>query len=59
MVLEKVTVKTESYYPESDSYHRDYRVVLEIPLPGGKAVYELPISKDVYENLNTAAGLAQ
>lgn len=37
----------------------EHYLIVEIPLPGGKAVYEYQITKDQYDNMTTAHKLAQ
>jgi len=56
--LKNVTVKTEYYYADGEN-RQSYRLVLELPLPGGRAVYELPVDKKLYDNLNLAEGLVK
>lgn len=62
MIFSDVVVKTEYKYEKEDdeNYMRSDRVeylVLEFPLPGGKAIYEIKISKEFKDNIEKAAEL--
>lgn len=60
MTIEKVKVQVKASYVYNSPRRPNapYKIVLEIPLPGGRAIYELPIEKSMYENLLKAAELA-
>ena len=63
MQIENVTLETKIKYVENDEYgSRTTPVdILEIvvPLPGGKATYEIPLEKGQKESLEFAAKLAK
>lgn len=56
-IINHVIVKVQTLI----SYDRDvdtkYRIILELPLPGGKAVYEIHTTKEIVENIEKAAKL--
>lgn len=63
--LKQVTVKAESRYErDTDESHRSVGVTnhiltLEIPLPGGKATYEFPITEGHFKSLEQASKLSE
>lgn len=56
--IDKVVVRVDDTYDYSEerSQHK-YKLQLELPLPGGKAVYELPITKEFHDNIVAASKL--
>lgn len=44
---------------EKEEYNRMYYLILSIPLPGGTARYEIPISEPQYKSLIFADKLAK
>lgn len=63
MIIKNCTVSTEYNYKQVDSEdpfiteEKKYVVRIEIPLPGGKATYELPSSLAINNNIEQAAKL--
>ncbi len=58
MTIGRVTVSTGANYL-ADVSETTYVLILELPLPGGKAIYEVPITKAFKDNLETAATLVK
>lgn len=64
MDLTNVTIKTEyKYTQDEDGYSLSTNkkveyLILEIPLPGGKAIYEIPLEDGVKANIEAAAQLS-
>jgi hypothetical protein len=55
--IDKVVVRVDSTYDYTEDQRQKYKLQLELPLPGGKAVYELPITKEFHDNITAAAKL--
>lgn len=58
-IINNVKVLVEENYLNDEPFgNKIYSLILEIPLPGGKAIYEQIISKEFKENLEKASKLS-
>jgi hypothetical protein len=58
--ITNVKVETTYRYPEGErSSSPNYFVQLSIPIPGGNAIYEMQVEKEMYDNLELADQLAR